>query len=82
MVKVVFNTHYYEWEGVIYKQTEGGTIGVRATGPIARILMDYWAEEIRKMTDRTQTLHAINPVMFEDMRLHMPKNMLMIVLFH
>ena len=56
MVRVVFNTHYYEWEGQFYKQIFGGPIGLRATGPVARILMDWWAEQIRDMEIKSQIM--------------------------
>ena len=48
LTKLVFRTHYYEWEGTLYRQKFGGPIGLRASGPIGRILMDFWANKILK----------------------------------
>ena len=50
----------------MYRQVAGGPIGLRASGPIGRILMDYWAKQIRKMAEVTQELYRINPVGFEE----------------
>ena len=46
MTRQVLRTHFYEWEGVIYRQMRGGPIGLRASGPLGRILMDFWALSI------------------------------------
>ena len=73
MVKVTFSTHFYEWEGQIFKQISGGPIGLRATGPVSRILMDYWVSEIRKLEDRSGTLAIINPVKYEKVKFHLLK---------
>ena len=40
MVKLIFNTHVYEFNGVIYLQTEGGPMGLRSSGPLSRLFMD------------------------------------------
>ena len=32
LVKLVFNTQFYEWDGKIYRQKYGGPIGLRSTG--------------------------------------------------
>ena len=50
---------------------EGGPIGLRATGLVARVLMDYWAAKLKEMAERTQTLHALNPVKFEPLTIHL-----------
>ena len=42
LVRLIFSTHFYEWEGRLYKQVSGGPIGLRATGMVARINMDFW----------------------------------------
>ena len=43
--------------GIMYKQSEGGAIGARLTGVVARINMDRWEEEMllsmRKMRIET-----------------------------
>ena len=42
MTRLVFKHHVYEFGGQAYKQARGGTIGLRFTSVIARIVMDYW----------------------------------------
>ena len=71
MVRLVFSTHFYEWEGRFYQQLNGGPIGLRATGPVARIMMDWWARKIREIEEKSQLLAQINPVMFEPLQIHM-----------
>ena len=73
MVKITFATHFYEWEGQIYQQVRGGPIGLRATGPVSRILMDYWAEQVRSQVERCNTLADINPVRYQKVNLHFLK---------
>ena len=51
MVKVTFRTHLYEWEGEFFRQIHGRPIGLRATGSLARILMDIWLQEFRKILE-------------------------------
>ena len=71
MVRVVFSTHYYEWEGNLYQQIFGGPIGLRATGPVARIMMDWWTRQIREIEEKSQILAKLNPVQFEPLQLYM-----------
>ena len=74
MVKIIFKTHFYEWEGRIYRQIRGGPIGLRATGFIARVLMDHWAQELRRMEEQCKLLATINPVMFGNVTIHLLHN--------
>ena len=41
-VRTVFGTHLYQFGGKIYHQQQGGPIGLRATGAVARIVMGEW----------------------------------------
>ena len=49
MVKIVFNSHFYEWEGQIYLQLKGGPTGLNSVGPVSRCLMDEWVDEVLKL---------------------------------
>ena len=49
MVQTTFQTHIYECEGVIYQQTDGCPTGLRPSGPISRICMDKWVNEMRRI---------------------------------
>ena len=40
MMVEVIRTHVYEWEGEIFLQMAGGPIGLRSSGPVARVLME------------------------------------------
>ena len=71
LTRLVFRTHFYEWEGTLYRQVKGGPIGLRASGPIGRILMDFWAQEIKKLSTHCQELHEVNPVSFEPVKIHL-----------
>ena len=46
MIINIFSTHFYEWNGEIYLQTEGCPMGVRPSGPASRLLVDEVVEEI------------------------------------
>ena len=35
-----FNTQFYHWKGKVFKQMEGGPIGVRATGTCTKVVID------------------------------------------
>ena len=72
-MREVFRSHYYEWEGCLYKQLKGCHIGLRARGVVARIVMDYWARHMHTLAAKTQDIHAINPVRFERIDLHLLK---------
>ena len=41
MMLAMFSNHYYEWNGEIRKQSVGGPIGLRATQPASRLVMDF-----------------------------------------
>ena len=39
-IETFFGEHIYEFGGELYKQLEGGAIGVRLTGEVAKLIMD------------------------------------------
>ena len=45
-VEAVFNTHVYQFGGHYYHQTDGGPIGLRATGALARVVMADWDQQL------------------------------------
>ena len=50
--------HVYRFGQKIYRQQEGGAIGSRLTGSVARIVMDEWIDEfLQRMEERGYTLH-------------------------
>ena len=66
-----FETHVYEWEGKLYLQMAGGPIGLRSSGPVARILMDFWISELLEIADRCNSKHTKNPVNFGKFSIHL-----------
>ena len=71
MVRTTFETHIYECEGVIYSQGDGCPTGLRPSGPISRIVMDFWVKEIKSIEAKSKELSRINPVMFEAITIHL-----------
>ena len=43
-IRSIFANHVYRFDGQLYKKTEGGIIGLRLTGIVARIIMDRWSQ--------------------------------------
>ena len=73
MVKITFETHLFEWNGEIYIQGEGCPAGLRTSGPISRIVMDYWVKEMKLLEEKANTLAKINPVMFSNINVYLLK---------
>ena len=48
LIKTTFQTHFYKWNRKIFKQREGGPIGLRASGTVAKLIMELWLREVRK----------------------------------
>ena len=72
-MKIVFSTHFYEWNGTIYRQVSCGPIGLRSTGSVCRVVMDYWRSEISKKIVQMDNLKVINPVNYETLTIHLLK---------
>ena len=67
MITTVFSNHFYEWDGQVFRQQDGGPIGLRATQPVSRIIMDFWAKEMRKIQELTVSPNSINPIQYEEL---------------
>ena len=48
-VRTTFRNNLYQFEGQMRVQAAGGPIGLRLTGAVARVVMDYWAKRFREM---------------------------------
>ena len=44
-IELLFSTHLYTFGGKIFKQKEGGPIGLRATCAVARLIMNMWGKK-------------------------------------
>ena len=70
LVRLVFSRHFYKWEGEIYRQISGGPIGLRASGVVGHILMDFWVKVIKKKSAESQIQHSKNPEIYESLKIH------------
>ena len=48
-VEDIFATHVYQFGGHYYHQTEGGPIGLSATGAIAKVVMADWDQKLLEL---------------------------------
>ena len=51
-IGLTYDTHFYEFNGQIYKQGGGAPTGVRPSGPMSRIGMDKWVKMMREIEER------------------------------
>ena len=71
----------YECEGEIYQQADGCPAGLRTSGPISRVCMDYWVKELKNIEQITGELYRNNPVNFDKLTIHLIKKYVNDVLF-
>ena len=48
IIKQIMQSHIYEFQGELRKQTRGGPIGLDLTGDLAQIYMIWYDEELQK----------------------------------
>ena len=48
MIKVTMSLHDFQFEGTIYRQNTGGSIGLDLTGVLSDVYMCYWDKELKK----------------------------------
>ena len=46
-------------------------MGVEASCPISRVVMDAWAREVKNLEETSQALSTINPVMYEPLKTYL-----------
>ena len=61
VLKALFETHTYEFAGVVRRQTRGGPIGMEITGVVAQIFMLWWD---RQFTNKLEQIN-IRPRLHE-----------------
>ena len=54
VLKVLMETHTYEFANIIRRQTKGGAIGMELTGVVAQIFMVWWDKEYTKKLNDVQ----------------------------
>ena len=47
-VNAILNNHVYKFGNKFYKQRQGGPIGLRLTGVVARLVMDGWTRTFKE----------------------------------
>ena len=67
-VRVIFENFTYRWGGDVYKQSGGGPIGCRVTMAVARIVMQVWSEQYRKILENSGILIAMMKGYVDDNR--------------
>ena len=48
-LRETLNNHIFQFNGKLYKQTEGGAIGVGIAGDVAVLFMIYWDRELLRI---------------------------------
>ena len=48
-VKACFRNHLYQFEGKVYRQTEGRPIGLRLSMTVSRIVMAMWDKQLAQL---------------------------------
>ena len=51
MIRTTFGHHYYKWGEDVMRQVSGGAIGLRATGSVARRVMEKFLGEYRRLLE-------------------------------
>ena len=54
MVRITMTTNFYEWEGQLYRKLVGAPTGLSGSFPISRIVMDFWAKEIKNIVAKSK----------------------------
>ena len=73
LVKLVFGSHFYMWDNVIYRQVTGAPMGLQSSCPVSRVMMDYWRDRVQDVEDRMEALATINPIQYEELKVHLLK---------
>ena len=68
-VEAVFQTHVYQFGDMYYHQQDGGPIGLRATGAIARVVMADWDEKLVNLLVANGMTWSIAARYVDDVRL-------------
>ena len=70
-VKTTFRNHLYQFEGKSYIQAKGGSIGLRLTGVVAKLVMGYWGRKFKEKAIENKLTIYLNKVYVDDVNLLM-----------
>ena len=48
MILTTFRSHFYKWGNKIHQQRKGGQVGLRASGVVAKVVMELWIREMKQ----------------------------------
>ena len=65
----LFQTHTYSFGGKYYQQKEGGPIGLRSTCCMARLVMQWWDEELLQVLVKNNIITDAQAGYMDDIRL-------------
>ena len=69
LVRTTFKHHLYQFEGQFYIQGKGGSIGLRLTGVVATLVMNFWGDEFDKLMRRNSIVTYLNRIYVDDQNL-------------
>jgi len=67
-VKFLFSNHLYMFGGQTFRQSDGGSIGMRATMSISRLVMGEWGEKIREILKESNIKTFLEALYVDDLR--------------
>ena len=70
-IKTTFRNHLYQFEGKCYVQAEGGSIGLRLTGVVAKLVMSYWMRCFKELAVVNNLQMYLNKMYVDDINLLM-----------
>ena len=68
-VEMMFSTHCYSFGGKVYRQTEGGPIGLRSTCAVARVVMARWDQKFKSRLEQVNIKSELDGRYVDDGRL-------------
>ena len=71
ILRATFSTHYYIWNGVLYKQVSGAPMGLNGSGPASRVLMDLWVDRVRDVEEKSNIMASLNPMQYEKLTINL-----------
>ena len=65
-IRTTFRNHVYQWEGKFYVQREGGPIGLKLVGVVAKLRMIHWMRQFNAMLVENEVKTYMNTVYVDD----------------
>ena len=68
-IKTTFKNHLYQFEGRSYIQAKGGSIGLRLTGVVAKLVMNRWNVRFKELAIQNEITIYLNKTYVDDQNL-------------